>query len=131
MSLDFHQVLMVSTILFAVIDVIGSIPAILAIRTRVGTIHPEKATGVSLLIMVVFLFIGQNILDFLGVDVELNRGLAGSLEEKRPPARSHEQVADELGLSVLLVKSQTHQMRIKRPLLSVRVCNHALSQVVL
>lgn len=78
MNLSFHEILTVSTILFAVIDVIGSIPAILAIRTRVGTVHPGKATLVSLLIMVVFLFIGQNILDFLGVDVA-SFAIAGSL----------------------------------------------------
>jgi len=78
MNLSFHEILTVSTILFAVIDVIGSIPVILSVRTRVGTIHPEKATLVSLLIMVVFLFIGQNILDFLGVDVS-SFAIAGSL----------------------------------------------------
>ncbi len=78
MTLNFHEILTVSAILFAVIDVIGSIPAILSIRTRVGTIHPEKATLVSLIIMVVFLFIGQNILDFLGVDVA-SFAIAGSL----------------------------------------------------
>jgi multiple antibiotic resistance protein len=78
MNLSFHEILTVSTILFAVIDIIGSIPAILSVRTKVGTIYPEKATLVSLLIMVVFLFIGQNILDFLGVDVA-SFAIAGSL----------------------------------------------------
>lgn len=76
--MNLKEILTVSTILFAVIDVIGSIPAILAVRTKVGTIHPERATLVSLLIMVVFLFIGQNILDFLGVDVA-SFAIAGSL----------------------------------------------------
>jgi multiple antibiotic resistance protein len=78
MTLSFHEILTVSTILFAVIDVIGSIPVILAVRNRAGTIHPEKATFVSLLIMVIFLFIGENILDFLGVDVS-SFAIAGSL----------------------------------------------------
>jgi len=76
--MNFKEILTVSAILFAVIDVIGSVPAILAVRTRVGTIHPEKATLVSLLIMVVFLFIGENILNFLGVDVS-SFAIAGSL----------------------------------------------------
>jgi multiple antibiotic resistance protein len=76
--MNLKEVLTVSAILFAVIDVIGSIPAILAIRTRVGTVYPEKATIVSLLIMVIFLFIGENILHFLGVDVS-SFAIAGSL----------------------------------------------------
>jgi multiple antibiotic resistance protein len=78
MSMTLRDILTVSAILFAVIDVIGSIPVILAVRTKVGTIYAEKATLVSLLIMVVFLFIGQNILDFIGVDVA-SFAIAGSL----------------------------------------------------
>jgi multiple antibiotic resistance protein len=76
--MDLKEVLTVSAILFAVIDVIGSIPIILSVRTRVGTVYPEKATLVSLLIMVVFLFVGENILHFLGVDVS-SFAIAGSL----------------------------------------------------
>jgi len=76
--MNFKEILTVSAILFAVIDVVGSIPAILAVRTKVGTVHPEKATLVSLLIMVVFLFVGENILHFLGVDVS-SFAIAGSL----------------------------------------------------
>ena len=76
--MSLKEILTVSTILFAVIDVIGSIPAILAVRNRVGTIHPEKATLVSLLIMVGFLFVGEKILAFIGVDVA-SFAIAGSL----------------------------------------------------
>src|ERR1043166_3599513 len=76
--MQLKEVLTVSAILFAVIDVIGSVPAILAVRNKVGTVHPVKATLVSLLIMVGFLFVGENILDFLGVDVS-SFAIAGSL----------------------------------------------------
>ncbi len=76
--MNLHDILTVSTILFAVIDVIGSIPIILSVRQRVGTIHPEKTTLVSLLIMVVFMFVGENILDFMGVDIP-SFAIAGSL----------------------------------------------------
>src|SRR6187455_1080400 len=78
MELSLKEIVTVSAILFAVIDVIGSIPVILSVRNRVGTIHPEKATLVSWLIMVAFLFVGQNILDFIGVDVK-SFAIAGSL----------------------------------------------------
>ena len=78
LELDLKNILTVSTILFAVIDVIGSVPAILQVRTKVGNIHPAKSTWVSLLIMVGFLFLGENILKFLGVDVA-SFAIAGSL----------------------------------------------------
>jgi len=78
MNLNFKDILTVSMILFAVIDIIGSIPVIIQIRQRTGSIHPEKATGVSLLIMLLFLFLGENLLHFLGLDVS-SFAIAGSL----------------------------------------------------
>jgi multiple antibiotic resistance protein len=78
MDITLKSVLTVSMILFAVIDVIGSIPIILSVRQRVGTVYPEKATLVSLVIMIVFLFVGENILNFLGVDVS-SFAIAGSI----------------------------------------------------
>ncbi len=64
-------------ILFAVIDIIGSIPVIIQIRQQTGSIHPEKATLVSLLIMLMFLFLGESILQFLGLDIS-SFAIAGS-----------------------------------------------------
>ncbi len=78
MSLSFHEILTVSTILFAVIDIIGSIPVLLQIKTKVGYIKAEQATIVSFVIMIVFLFLGETILQFLGVDVK-SFAIAGSL----------------------------------------------------
>jgi multiple antibiotic resistance protein len=78
MELDLKNILTVSTILFAVIDVIGSVPAILQVRTKVGDIKAGKSTMVSLFIMIGFLFLGERILSFLGVDVS-SFAIAGSL----------------------------------------------------
>ncbi|HRH67684.1 MAG TPA: MarC family protein [Bacteroidia bacterium] len=78
MNFSLREILTVTTILFAVIDIIGSIPALLSVKTKVGRIHPEQATIVSALIMVVFLFVGETMLDFLGVDVK-SFAIAGSL----------------------------------------------------
>ena len=78
MNLSLHEILTVSTILFAVIDIIGSIPALLQIKTKVGFIKAGQATIVSLIIMIVFLFLGETILKFLGVDVK-SFAIAGSL----------------------------------------------------
>jgi len=57
-------------VLFAVIDILGSIPILVNIRSRVGFIESEKATVVAGLIMVSFLFFGTKILNFIGIDVE-------------------------------------------------------------
>jgi len=78
MSLNLHEILTVSTILFAVIDIVGSIPVLLQIKTKVGFIKAEQATIVSFLILIVFLFLGETILKFLGVDVK-SFAIAGSL----------------------------------------------------
>lgn len=65
-------------ILFAVIDIIGGIPMILGVRQKAGRIFPLRATLVSLGIMVVFLYLGEQILHVVGVDVN-SFAVAGSL----------------------------------------------------
>jgi len=67
-----------SMILFAVIDIIGSIPIILKIKGDVGFIEARKASIVAGTIMIVFLFLGQNILKLVGINVE-SFAVAGSL----------------------------------------------------
>lgn len=57
-------------VLFAVIDILGSLPILVSIRSRVGFIESEKATIVAGLIMISFLFFGTKILSFVGIDVE-------------------------------------------------------------
>ena len=78
MALNIKDIITVSMILFAVIDIIGSIPVIIQIRQRTGSIHAEKATLFSLLIMLMFLFLGENLLRFLGLDIS-SFAIAGSL----------------------------------------------------
>lgn len=56
-------------VLFAVIDIIGSIPLILSLREKMGHIESEKASIASLVLMIAFLFGGQTILNILGVDI--------------------------------------------------------------
>src|SRR6476646_5178789 len=64
-------------ILFAVIDVIGSLPLLLDLQSRLGKLQSEKATLVSGGIMLVFLFIGEKILALIGIDVS-SFAIAGS-----------------------------------------------------
>jgi multiple antibiotic resistance protein len=78
MNLNLQHILSVSAILFAVIDVLGSIPILIQVKQKVGHIKSGQATIVSLLIMIVFLFLGETILNFLGVDVS-SFAIAGSL----------------------------------------------------
>ncbi|HET9054247.1 MAG TPA: MarC family protein, partial [Cyclobacteriaceae bacterium] len=59
----------VTLILFSVIDILGSIPFIINIRKREGRIHAEKATIISAALMIIFLFLGQSILNLFGLDV--------------------------------------------------------------
>ncbi|MGZ5242420.1 MAG: MarC family protein [Bacteroidia bacterium] len=77
-KITLNNVISVSMILFAVIDIIGTIPVIIVLKNKAGTIHSAKATMVSFFIMVAFLFLGEAILTLLGVDVK-SFAIAGSL----------------------------------------------------
>lgn len=56
-------------VLFAVIDIIGSIPIIVNLQQKFGQIEAKKASLTAGIIMIVFLFVGNKILKFIGVDV--------------------------------------------------------------
>ena len=56
-------------VLFAVIDVVGNIPIIIDLRKKVGHIQSEKASIIAGLIMILFLFLGKELLKFIGIDV--------------------------------------------------------------
>ncbi len=77
MGFNFNDALSAFLILFAVIDIPGSIPIIVSLRKKVGHVQSEKATIVAGIIMIVFLFIGESILKLLGVDVQ-SFAIAGS-----------------------------------------------------
>lgn len=69
MEIVFKDIITISMILFAVIDIIGSIPIIVDLRAKVGHIQSEKATIVAAAIMIAFLFVGEEILNLIGIDV--------------------------------------------------------------
>ncbi len=77
MNFNFREIASASMILFAVIDIIGSIPIIIDLRKKVGHIQSEKATVVAGILMVVFLFVGKEILNLIGIDVN-SFAVAGS-----------------------------------------------------
>ncbi len=77
MNFIFKEIATLTMILFAVIDIIGSLPVLLDLQGKVGKIQSEKATLVSGVIMLVFMFIGEQILNLIGIDVS-SFAIAGS-----------------------------------------------------
>ncbi|UEG52399.1 MarC family protein [Mucilaginibacter daejeonensis] len=77
-AFDPRQVLSVTMILFAIIDIVGSIPIIIDLRQRAGHIQSEKAALTALVLMVMFLFVGDEMLKIIGLDIA-SFAIAGSL----------------------------------------------------
>ena len=75
--MDLKEILTASMVLFAVIDIVGSIPIIISLREKAGHIQSEKASLVAALIMIAFLFLGEKILSLIGIDVN-SFAVAGS-----------------------------------------------------
>lgn len=69
MEFDLKEIITATMVLFAVIDIIGSIPIIIDLRKKVGHIQSEKASIISMIIMILFLFVGVQILNLIGIDV--------------------------------------------------------------
>ena len=78
MNFDTKEFISSTMILFAIIDVVGNIPLIVLLREKYKVIESEKASLVSLIIMIVFLFVGEILLNLLGVDIN-SFAVAGSI----------------------------------------------------
>jgi multiple antibiotic resistance protein len=78
MNINIKEFISASMILFAVIDVIGNMPLILVLREKYKVIESEKASIISLGIMILFLYLGEIILNLLGVDIN-SFAVAGSI----------------------------------------------------
>lgn len=77
MNINFREIATATMVLFAVIDIVGSIPVIIGLRAKVGHIQSEKASLVSAIIMISFLFVGEEILKLIGIDAN-SFAVAGS-----------------------------------------------------
>jgi multiple antibiotic resistance protein len=78
MGIKLSNIFTLTLTLFAIIDVLGSLPVILDIKHKVGNIHPLKITLISGGIMLSFMFVGNNILKLMAVDIQ-SFSLAGAL----------------------------------------------------
>jgi len=78
MQIDVVNILTVFMVLFAVIDITGSIPVILELKKRTGEISPIRTTLVAFALMLLFLFLGEPLLNLFNVDLS-SFAIAGAL----------------------------------------------------
>lgn len=69
--MDFRadELITITFTLFAVIDVVGSIPLLISLKERTGDINAAQATAISGALMILFLFLGRQFLSVLGLGV--------------------------------------------------------------
>ena len=77
LQFNIKEIFTAGMVLFAVIDIIGSVPIIIDLRQKVGHIKSEKATIVAMVLLILFLFVGESILSLIGIDVN-SFAIAGS-----------------------------------------------------
>jgi multiple antibiotic resistance protein len=70
MNFSIDSLLTVTFTLFAVIDIVGSVPLLVGLKSKMGGIREARATLISGGLMILFLFIGEKFLGILGIDVK-------------------------------------------------------------
>jgi len=78
MGISLNELLTVSFTLFAIIDIVGSIPLLISLKRKMGGLKELLATLVSGALMILFLFLGERFLSVLGLDVN-SFAVAGSI----------------------------------------------------
>jgi len=77
-NINFNEILTASFALFAVIDILGSIPVLISFKNKMGSISAWRATIVSALLILVFFVLGERFLQTLGLDIA-SFAIAGSI----------------------------------------------------
>jgi len=70
MHINLKELLTVTFTLFAIIDIVGSIPILISIKQKAGGINELRATLISGVLMILFLYAGEAFLNILGLDVK-------------------------------------------------------------
>ncbi len=78
MNSNINDYITVFLTLFAIIDIVGSIPILINIKKKQGHIHSEKVVIFVLVMLLVFLFLGKSFLALVGVDIE-SFAIAGAI----------------------------------------------------
>ena len=68
-NFNFKQIATATMVLFAVIDIVGSIPIIISLKEKSGTIKSGRASIIAAIVLIVFLFVGEKILGLIGINV--------------------------------------------------------------
>ncbi|GEQ85134.1 UPF0056 inner membrane protein [Patiriisocius marinistellae] len=69
MNFNLKEIATATMVLFAVIDIIGSIPIIISLKEKSGTIKSGRASIIAAIVLIVFLFVGEKILGLIGINV--------------------------------------------------------------
>jgi multiple antibiotic resistance protein len=69
MNISFNELITVCFTLFAVIDIVGSVPLLISLKEKMGGIRSVQATCISGALMILFLFAGEPFLRILGLDI--------------------------------------------------------------
>ena len=77
-AFNVREITSVTLILFAIIDVVGTVPVIIELKRKAGSIDAERASIAVLILMVLFLFLGNQLLSIIGLDIA-SFAIAGSL----------------------------------------------------
>ena len=77
-SMRFNEIITVTFTLFAVIDMLGSVPVVVSLKKKIKGISSWKVTAASAFFMIAFLFVGEHFLKFLGLDKQ-SFAVAGSI----------------------------------------------------
>ncbi|MCB9032566.1 MAG: MarC family protein [Chitinophagales bacterium] len=75
---NFSEIVTISLVLFAIIDILGSVPVILDLKKSVGHVDAQFATLISGAIMIIFLFTGDLLLKLVGIDIN-SFSIAGAI----------------------------------------------------
>ena len=81
--MDFSEILSkdlltVSFTLFAIIDIVGAVPVLIGLKSKLGGINEFRATLIAGALMILFLFLGKPFLNLLGLDIR-SFAVGGSL----------------------------------------------------
>ena len=77
-TFNFQDFISAFIVLFAMIDMPGSIPIILKLRRRGKIVVPYKTAGLAFIMFIIFFFVGEAFLKLFGVDIS-SFAVAGSL----------------------------------------------------
>ena len=69
MEFSIRDTLSAAIVLFAVLDMLGSLPIVVAMQSRGVKIKPLQTVSVAFLILLAFMFLGEAVLGFFGVDL--------------------------------------------------------------